>query len=223
MSAPVPDTPVIPVAPPSTDKPTQRRRRGAAQDELREQIRLAVKTQHNQGGYGAVTMRGVAQAVGISAMSLYRYFPNKSAMLESIWAEALEASLQSAIQGSAAASEPWARLRQLYEAYANFWLTHPDDFKLVFDPCNEVSANFLASGPAAGFRQQYETMIDTCLGEGVSLAQRQQCHDLCRLKIVGLLFTTVGLATKPATPVVTLLQLTLDDIEQQLMRIKKGR
>jgi len=32
----------------------------------------------------------------------------------------------------------------------------------------------------------------------------------------------VGLATKPATPVATLLQLTLDDIEQQLMRIKKG-
>nr|WP_295083282.1 TetR/AcrR family transcriptional regulator [uncultured Roseateles sp.] len=210
------------VLPPLTDKPTPRRRRGAAQDELREQIRQAVKQQHNAGGYGAVTMRGVAQAVGISAMSLYRYFPNKSAMLESIWAEALEASLQSAIQGSAAASEPWARLRQLYEAYANFWLTHPDDFKLVFDPCNEVSANFLASGPAAGFRQQYESMIDACLGEGLSLAQRQQCHDLCRLKIVGLLFTTVGLATKPATPVATLLQLTLDDIEQQLMRIKKG-
>lgn len=199
------------------------RRRGAARDELREQILHAVSKLHNEGGYGAVTMRSVADAVGVSAMSLYRYFPNKSALLESVWATVLEDSLKEVRARCRPADPPCQRLRGLYEAYAQFWIARPQDFKLVFDPCNNISPSFLAAGPAAGFRQECETLIDACLGVEANLAQRAAAYDLCRLKVIGLLFTTVGLATRSRLSPGDLLRLTLDDIEQQLRRTPPPR
>jgi AcrR family transcriptional regulator len=204
---------------PSASKPRQRRR-GAERDELREQILRAVSKLHDEGGYGAVTMRGVADAVGISAMSLYRYFPSKGVLLESVWAEVLEDSLTVARMRCRPTDPPLQRLRSLYEAYAQFWMARPLDFKFVFDPCNAISPGFLATGPASGFRRECETLIDACLGPAAGVAQREAAYDLCRLKIIGLLFTTVGLATKPRTSQPALLRAMLDDIEQQLLRAR---
>ncbi|WIT13570.1 TetR/AcrR family transcriptional regulator [Paucibacter sediminis] len=196
------------------------RRRGAERDELREQILQAVGRLHLEGGYGAVTMRGVAQAVGISAMSLYRYFPNKSALLEQVWGEVLEASLQEARTRSKAGEAPIQRLRLLYAAYVRFWMERPQDFKLVFDPCNEIAPSFLAAGPASGFRRECETLIDACLGPDATPAQRQLAHDLCRLKVIGYLFTNIGMSTKPRLAPAQLLDGVLDDLEQQLLRAR---
>ncbi|MEJ6003071.1 TetR/AcrR family transcriptional regulator [Paucibacter soli] len=197
-----------------------RRRRGAEREELRAQILQAVGRLHQEGGYGAVTMRGVAQAVGISAMSLYRYFPSKSALLEQVWGEVLEASLQEAHTRSKAAEAPIKRLRLLYAAYVRFWMERPQDFKLVFDPCNEIAPSFLAAGPASGFRRESEALIDACLGPAASPAQRQLAHDLCRLKVIGYLFTNIGLSTKPRLAPAQLLDGMLDDLEQQLQRAR---
>ncbi len=203
--------------PQPADKP-RLRRRGAQRDELRDQILQTVGRLHLEGGYSAVTMRGVAQAVGISAMSLYRYFPSKSALLEQVWAELLERSLVAARAYSQAEEAPLQRLRQLYKAYVRFWLERPQDFKLVFDPCNQIAPSFLAAGPASGFRRECENLIDACLGPAIEPPQRQLAYDLCRLKVMGYLFTHIGMSTKPRLPPAQLLDALLDDLEQQLLR-----
>lgn len=208
--------------PSTTDIKPRLRRRGAARDELRDQILQAVGRLHREGGYTAVTMRGVAQAVGISAMSLYRYFPNKSALLEQVWSEVLEGSLVAARQPSLVGEAPVKRLRQLYAAYMGFWLERPQDFRLVFDPCNEIAPSFLASGPASGFRRECETLIDACLGPAASAAQRELAYDLCRLKVLGYLFTAIGMSTRPRLQPAQLLEALLDDLELQL-HLQRGR
>lgn len=191
-------------------------RRGAAREDLKAEILRAVRRLHAENGYGAVTMRSVAQAVGMPPMSLYRYFPNKSVLMECVWAEVLEASLQVARAASTASDSAPTRLRKLYEAYVNFWLQRPEDFKLVFDTYGRASPSFLAVSPASGFRQECEALIDACLPPGLDGDRRQQAYDLCRLKILGVLFASISLVAKPLTPSPQLLQAVLDDIEQQL-------
>lgn len=196
--------------------PVQRRRRGPERDELRLQILDAVSRLHQGGGYGAVTMRSVAKEVGVSAMSLYRYFPNKAALLEQVWLGVLDAALDAIHAASVAQEGPVLRLRRLYASYISFWLAHPQDFRLLFDPGSEIPAALLQDGPAWRFRREAETLIDACLGEGAMPEQRQMAYDLCRLKVVGFLYTCIGLSTQPHRVPAQLLDGLLDDIERQL-------
>ena len=196
----------------------QRRRRGPERDELRLQILAAVSRLHQGGGYGAVTMRSVAKEVGVSAMSLYRYFPNKAALLEQVWLGVLDAALEATRSLSPADERPGLRLRRLYGGYINFWLAHPQDFRLLFDPGSEIPSALLQDAPAWRFRREAETLIDACLGERVSPEQRQMAYDLCRLKVVGFLYTCIGLATQPHRVPAQLLDGLLDDIERQLQQ-----
>lgn len=215
------DTMAIHLPAPSTEGPraragVQRRRRGPERDELRLQILDAVSRLHQGGGYGAVTMRSVAREVGVSAMSLYRYFPNKAALLEQVWLGVLDAALTATRAVSAADEPPAQRLRRLYASYINFWLAHPQDFRLLFDPGSEIPSALLQDGPAWRFRREAETQIDACLGEGVSPEQRQMAYDLCRIKVVGFLYTCIGLTTQPHRLPAQLLDGLLDDIVRQL-------
>lgn len=198
----------------------QRRRRGAEREELRLQILDAVSRLHESGGYGAVTMRSVANEVGVSAMSLYRYFPNKAALLEHVWLGVLDAALDATSLRDGANDQPVQRLRQLYESYIRFWLAHPQDFKLVFDPHGTIPHGFLQEGPARRFRYEAESLIDACLGPSADAARRETAYDLCRIKVIGFLYTAIGLETKPHRSTEHLLKALLDDLERQLQSVR---
>ena len=193
-----------------------RTRRAPDREELRARILDAVARLHDRGGYDAVTMRAVAQEVGVSAMSLYRYFPSKAALLEQVWFGVLDDALAAARSSNRHDSSPFSRLRRLYASYAEFWLSHPQDFRLLFDPACEIPANLVRQGPALRFRREAESLIDACLGPGADLQQRELAYDLCRAKVVGYLYTCVGMETKPHRSPHQLLAVLLDDIERQL-------
>lgn len=203
-------------AAPSDGVPRSRRR--LDREVLRRQILEAVARLHGAGGYDAVTMRAVAKEVGMSAMSLYRYFPNKAALLEHVWFGVLDDALGAARKSNEADKSPVSRLRRVYASYVEFWLAHPQDFRLLFDPSCEIPAHLVQSGPALRFRREAESLIDACLGPGADLAEREMAYDLCRAKVVGLLYTCIGMETKPYRSAQQLLQALLDDIERQLRR-----
>lgn len=84
-------------------------------------------------GYEGVTMRALANGVGCSPMTPYRYFDNKAAIFAAVgslaanqFADALEAS----IEGVSGAR---ARLRALAQAYARFALEHPHAYRIMFE------------------------------------------------------------------------------------------
>lgn len=184
---------------------------------MRLQILNAVSRLHQDGGYGAVTMRSVAKEVGVSAMSLYRYFPNKAALLEHVWLGVLDAALDATRAHDKTGDSPLRRLRRLYESYIQFWLAHPQDFKLVFDPNGAIPNGFLQEGPARRFRHEAESLIDACLGPGAEPARREMAYDLCRIKVIGFLYTGIGMETKPHRSLAQLLDVLLDDLERQLL------
>jgi AcrR family transcriptional regulator len=85
-----------------------------------------------QTGIGGLSMRSLAQRVGLTPGALYRYFPSKQDMLLSYWEDALHAVAEriEAIDRSEAHT-PTA-IRQMLVAYASFCLEDHDRFRLLF-------------------------------------------------------------------------------------------
>ncbi|HEX4021155.1 MAG TPA: TetR/AcrR family transcriptional regulator [Acidobacteriaceae bacterium] len=84
-------------------------------------------------GPDAVTMRRVAQAVGITPMAIYHHFPNRDAMLQAITDaefENLRALIETRKKQSTA--HPKSRLVQLMAGYLDYALQRPRVFDYVF-------------------------------------------------------------------------------------------
>jgi AcrR family transcriptional regulator len=95
------------------------------------QILTAARALFDAEGPAAVSMRRVAERVGITAMAIYRHFPNRQALLERIAAQGFDdlASTWTA----RAATGPWRpRLFMLLDGYLDYALKHPRLFEFMF-------------------------------------------------------------------------------------------
>ena len=83
-------------------------------------------------GYQSVSMRKIAAKAGMGTMTLYKYFPNKNALLHHIWAgffdELLEL-IKADISNKKGAKNV---LKQMCMTYLNYWAEHKDRFRIVF-------------------------------------------------------------------------------------------
>lgn len=83
-------------------------------------------------GYQAVSMRGLAKAAGCTPATLYAYFENKAAILQHIWMDFFDALFDSLDIIAATTSDPARRLHTLAVHYIDYWLAHPDRYRMVF-------------------------------------------------------------------------------------------
>lgn len=82
-------------------------------------------------GVEAVSMREIAKGIGYSATSIYQHFADKEAILRAICDTdflALAESLQDIMQ----ITDPIERMLALGRGYAEFALTHPNHYRLMF-------------------------------------------------------------------------------------------
>jgi len=86
-----------------------------------------------ESGYDAVTMRGIAVAVGCSPMTPYRYFADKDEIFALVTAEAFRrfADLQS--QAIAHLTGATSKLEALGLAYVRFAMHEPDSYRVMFE------------------------------------------------------------------------------------------
>jgi AcrR family transcriptional regulator len=83
-------------------------------------------------GADALTMRQIAQRLGIRAPSLYKHLPDKAALEAAVIATGFEdfaTALENALE-AASATEPLAALAAAYRAFA---LAHPHLYRLMTD------------------------------------------------------------------------------------------
>ena len=83
-------------------------------------------------GYQAVSMRKIAANAGMGTMTLYKYFPNKNAILHHIWADFFDeifALVKADIEKKNSAKD---KLKQICMTYLNYWVKHKDRFRIVF-------------------------------------------------------------------------------------------
>lgn len=84
-------------------------------------------------GYEAVTMRAVADALGVSAMTPYRYISGKDELIALVRAAAFRRFAEALERAIARVAEPEERLRVLKRAYLKFASTHADEYRIMFE------------------------------------------------------------------------------------------
>jgi AcrR family transcriptional regulator len=92
----------------------------------------AAQTLFATEGYQAVSMRKISDKAGMGTMTLYKYFPSKTAILHHVWGvffDELFAQLKTEIAGAGGAK---AKIRQACVCYVRYWVEHKDRFRIVF-------------------------------------------------------------------------------------------
>jgi AcrR family transcriptional regulator len=84
-----------------------------------------------EGGVEALSLRGVARRVGVSAMAPYRYYPDKAALLAAVARSGFE-GLAAAMRKASASGPPREALVAIGVAYVTYAVDHPALFRLMF-------------------------------------------------------------------------------------------
>jgi AcrR family transcriptional regulator len=109
----------------------RRARRGDGELLHAEILTAAADLLASTGSEAAVSIRAVADRVGVTPPSIYLHFPDKEALLEAVCAEVFT-QLDTAMEEAArAADNPFTALRERGLAYVRFALANPEQYRLV--------------------------------------------------------------------------------------------
>jgi AcrR family transcriptional regulator len=116
-----------------THTPVRRRRatRGSG-EQLRAEIIAATKDLLAESANSdAVSIRAVADAVGVTPPSIYLHFADKDTLIEAVVSDVF-AELDAAMLAAGAAVElPLAKLRAYGQAYVKFAVEHPEHYRVA--------------------------------------------------------------------------------------------
>lgn len=215
---------------PNRTAPTRSpRRTRVEQAEFYEHLVQTSLQLFSDGGYEAVSMRRLAQEVGVPPMTLYRYFPTKAHLIRHVWDHILYRAHERAIMRLARCTEPFDRLRAFVDDFLEYWFEHKDHYWVVFAIRDSMGGshaeeNAYALGPnPQRFLQTLEILFDECVPPAaLSPSDRKQSLDLIVIKALGLLLGTIGVATLQWTNVVSLKNRLLDEIVDQVRSSAAG-
>ena len=107
-------------------------RRAKEKEQLRRQILLAARELFVNEGYENVSMRKIANKIEYSPTTIYLYFKDKADLLDSVCQETLLNLLNTLEQLKKDKSDPVETLKKSGQAYVEFGLKYPQDYKLTF-------------------------------------------------------------------------------------------
>jgi AcrR family transcriptional regulator len=161
--------------------------------ETRERIIAEAERQFAELGPDKASLRSIARAIGWTAASLYRYFPNKEALLAATRAAVLNRFSDRIEAAYAAAGGPWERSRAISQAYAGFAFDEPHAYHLMFGmAAPDSKPPELIDAEARSLRtvtDYVQDMIDAGLLEGeaeqIGRAYWAALHGLIMLRMSG--------------------------------------
>lgn len=113
-----------------------------------EVLAAAMDVLRETGSEEAMSLRVVAQRVGVSVPSIYLHFSDKQALLDAVCGEVFEQLHVALRQASAASGDPLQALRNQGVAYLRFALANPEHYRLVMmtNPSSDDPSEEIASG-----------------------------------------------------------------------------
>jgi AcrR family transcriptional regulator len=142
-------------------------------------VRTALGILEREGPEG-LTMRAIAEQVGIRAPSLYKHFPDKDALEAAMIAEAFEwfaVAFEEAAAGGSAAD----RIHALGRTYRSWALAHPNLYRLLTD--RPLPRSALPAGLEA---RAARPLVDAFGGDpDVARAGWALAHGLTSLELAG--------------------------------------
>jgi len=154
------------VSPPtSTGASARPRARRGEGDRTREEILVAAEALlTSSASEDAVSIRAVADAVGVTPPSIYRHFPDKAHLIFEVCARRFELMDAQVVQPIlATVDDPVEALRELSRAYVRFGVENPEHYRIMF------------MGHADHTPEQYaaEEVLETgALGSTIGLVRR---------------------------------------------------
>ncbi|MCP5097911.1 MAG: TetR/AcrR family transcriptional regulator [Chloroflexi bacterium] len=109
-------------------------RRELKRERTEAEIKDVARQQMMNVGAAALSLRAIAREMGLSAPALYRYFPNRDALVTTL---IIEAYLDLGDQMEAAnlavtADDYYGRLQAIALAYRTWAVAHPQDYTLIY-------------------------------------------------------------------------------------------
>lgn len=146
-------------------EPVRRRARRGEGDRTREEILAAAESLlATSGSEDAVSIRAVAEAVGVTAPSIYRHFPDKAHLIFEVCSRRFEEMDREVVAPILAAEhDPVEALVQLARAYVRFGLAHPEHYRVMFMANADHSPELYAEG---------NVVDDGSLGSIITMLQR---------------------------------------------------
>lgn len=105
--------------------------------DIKSRIVGAARALYLERGPEAVTMRAVAERVGVTATALYRHFADKDALLKEVMGEGSRL-LGSHLFRALEAPSPLERVRAAAMAYLDFALAQPQAYRTLFEPVDDA-------------------------------------------------------------------------------------
>lgn len=111
---------------------SSRQRREHQKENLRHTILVAAGELFLEHGHEGLSMRQVAERIGYSATTIYRYYEDKDDLLFAIVHEGFSQFRHALMTAAEAATDPLLRVTTLCAAYIRFGLENPVYYQLMF-------------------------------------------------------------------------------------------
>jgi AcrR family transcriptional regulator len=147
-------------------KPRPRSRRGEGET-LREDLlaateRLMIET----GSADAVSIRAIADAVGVTPPSIYLHFSDKDSLIRAVCERHFEVFDSVIEEAGRAAGDPVESLRRRGRAYVRFGLENPEPYRILFMTRADTRRHDVLVGAGARAFQHLVDAVQRCIDAG---------------------------------------------------------
>ncbi|EHP41776.1 transcriptional regulator, TetR family protein [Cupriavidus basilensis OR16] len=102
-------------------------------DAFKARLCAVAERRFAEGGVASMSMRQLAEELGCSPMTPYRYFQDKEDILAAVRAAAFDRFAAALEAAGASVAEPRERARAVGDAYLAFAFAEPNAYRLMFD------------------------------------------------------------------------------------------
>lgn len=148
----------------------------------RDQLISAASKLLDGGGQAAVTLRAVAEQVGVSHNAPYRHFRGRSALLAAV-AERDFVQLRQVVEERGKARDPEKALRSAAKVLIDYALEHQARYRLLFSDPGLSPEPALKNAAMASF-QAFHSIVSRCQREGV-------LPEFDSVRLTGLIYATL--------------------------------
>lgn len=163
--------------------------------DLRRALLVAAADAIEAGDVARVTLRGAAEAAGVSAAAPYRHFADREALLAAVQTEGFLDLARRTDEARCTARDPITALERTGLAYVRFAHERPRLYRLMFGPETNKAAHPALHEAGRAALDVLVRAVRACHAAGVIEADVEQvalagwslCHGLASLHVDGLL------------------------------------
>ena len=112
-----------------------------------------------------VSIRAVAEAVGVTSPSIYLHFADKAALISAVVVDVFTELDAAMLAGAEGIDEPLGRLRAFGLAYVTFAVDHPEHYRIAaMDPCPQPDVDEVLASSAF---VHFNATVTECMAAGV--------------------------------------------------------